>query len=256
MQRSAELMTVGCFLSRFGAIRIDGKSLPPNEIGTSTWASAYLCFYRSLSGGRSIRQFGHALKNTRDEFDGFFSNGRVGWRSKGPVREARPLTPDMQLVFNRCSKFDRADHWRAIAEHHSLDWYRIEPSELDQLSESTSAPETVEIVSRTEGSRSVVLSSRAERDPRLRAQAIKLHGATCMACDFDFEVAYGSWGAGFCEVHHLSPLGQAQSEVRVTNPLYDLAVVCANCHRMIHRRPGITLSISELREKLEVRSSS
>lgn len=256
MQRSAELMTVGCFLSRFGAIGPEGKSSPPDEIGTLTWANAYLCFYRSLSGGRSMRQFGHALKNTRDEFDGFFSNGRVGWRSKGPAREARPLTPDMQLVFKRCSELGRADHWRAIAEHHSLDWYRIESAELDQLSDSAGALGRIEIVSRTEGGRKLVLSSRAERDPRLRAQAIKLLGTTCMACGFDFEAAYGPWGAGFCEIHHLSPLGKAQGEVRVTNPLYDLAVVCANCHRMIHRRRGITLSIAELREKLGVRNSS
>jgi len=250
MQRSAELMTVGCFLSRFGAIGPDGKSSPPDEIGTLTWANAYLCFYRSLSGGRSIRQFGHALKNTRDEFDGFFSNGRIGWRSKSVGREARPLTPDMQLVFDRCSKLDRSYHWQLIAEHHSLDWYFAEPSELDRLRESEATSEQTIIISRTEGGRKVTLSSRAERDPRLRAQAIKLHGAICTACGFDFEAVYGAWGAGFCEVHHLSPLGNTEGKERRTNPLYDLAVVCANCHRMIHRQRGITLSIAELREKL------
>lgn len=250
MQRSAELMTVGCFLSRFGEIGADGKTAPPDEVGTSTWANAYLCFYRSLSGGRSIRQFGHALKNTRDEFDGFFANGRVGWRSKTPEREARPLTPDMQLVFDRYSRMDRSRHWRQIARYHSLDWYRLESREIEPFDEGQDASEQQDIVSRTEGGRKVVLSHRAERDARLRAQAIKLHGAVCMACGFDFEAIYGTWGAGFCEVHHLRPLGESRSAPRLTNPLYDLAVVCANCHRMIHRQRGITLSIAELREKL------
>lgn len=253
MQRSTQLLKVGCFLSRFGATGPDARSTPPEEIAVSTWANAYLCFYRSLSGGRSVRQFGHALKNARDEFDGFFSNGRVGWRSKTAEREARPLTPEMQVVFNHCSELDRSDHWRQIAEYYSLDWYLAEPSEIDLLTEITGVPEPAQIVSRTEGGRKVVLSSRAERDSRLRVQAVKLHGAMCVACGFDFEKVYGLWGAGFCEVHHLAPLGEAQSNVRLTNPLYDLVVVCANCHRMIHRRRGITLSITELREKLGVR---
>ncbi|PRH85456.1 hypothetical protein C5L14_20925 [Labrys okinawensis] len=252
MQRSAELMMVGCFLSRFGEIGANGKSAPPEEVGTSTWANAYLCFYRSLSGGRSIRQFGHALKNTRDEFDGFFANGRVGWRSKSLEREARPLTPDMQLVFDRCLRMDRSDHWLQIAKYRSLDWYLAELPEVNRLKENPNASELADIISRTEGGRKVALLQRVERDPRLRAQAMKLHGPVCMACGFDFEAVYGSWGAGFCEVHHLSPLGEAESKPRLTNPLYDLAVVCANCHRMIHRQPGITLSIAELREKLRV----
>ncbi|MDG2535249.1 HNH endonuclease [Sphingomonas sp. HITSZ_GF] len=252
MQRSAELMTVGCFLSRFGAVGSDGKSVPPHEAAATTWADTYLCFYRSLSGGRSIRQFGHALKNTRDEFDGFFPNGRVGWRSTGAEREARPLTPDMQIVFDRCSELSRPDHWDLISGFHSLAWNRIDPSELDLSSHEGGGADEEDVTSRTEGGRKVVLSSRVERDPRLRAQAIRLHGAKCTACGFDFEAAYGEWGAGFCEVHHLSPLGKAEN-ARLTNPLYDLAVVCANCHRMIHRRRGVTLSIAELRAKLDAR---
>jgi 5-methylcytosine-specific restriction enzyme A len=253
MQRSADLMTVGCFLSRYGSVRTDGKSAPPDEVGTSTWTDAYLCFFRSLSGGRSIRQFGHALKNTRDEFDGFFSNGRVGWRSTGPERDARPLTPDMQIVFNRCAALHRSDHWALITAHHSLAWSRIDASDVG-ISDCEADATDEEIISRTEGGRKVVVSSRVERNPKLRAQAIELHGAKCTGCGFDFQEAYGSWGAGFCEVHHLSPLGeQTEGRLRLTNPLHDLAVVCANCHRMIHRRRGTTLSIAELRAKLRRR---
>ncbi|MFJ6820420.1 HNH endonuclease [Streptomyces niveus] len=55
----------------------------------------------------------------------------------------------------------------------------------------------------------------------------------CEACGFDFEGVYGDRGAGYIECHHVLPLHVA-GEGRTK--LSDLALVCANCHRMIHRR--------------------
>lgn len=52
-------------------------------------------------------------------------------------------------------------------------------------------------------------------------------------CRFDFETKYGQLGEDFAEVHHLRPLGDMDGPVMTR--LADLAVVCANCHRMIHR---------------------
>jgi hypothetical protein len=51
-------------------------------------------------------------------------------------------------------------------------------------------------------------------------------------CGFEFTEKYGDLGVGFAEVHHLQQL--AVGGPRATG-LGDLAVVCANCHRMIHR---------------------
>lgn len=51
-------------------------------------------------------------------------------------------------------------------------------------------------------------------------------------CGFDFEDVYGASGRGAAEVHHLTPLASIDHVVETT--LDDLAVVCANCHRMIH----------------------
>jgi 5-methylcytosine-specific restriction protein A len=63
-------------------------------------------------------------------------------------------------------------------------------------------------------------------------------------CDFDFARVYGELGVGFAECHHLVPLAELPG-VRRTR-LTDLAIVCANCHRMLHRtRP--TIAILELR---------
>lgn len=51
-------------------------------------------------------------------------------------------------------------------------------------------------------------------------------------CGFDFEERYGEVGRGFAHVHHLRPLAEAPAPVQTR--LEDLAVVCPNCHAMIH----------------------
>lgn len=53
-------------------------------------------------------------------------------------------------------------------------------------------------------------------------------------CRFDFKERYGILGEGYAQVHHLVPLNNAPPEGRKIF-LKDLAVVCANCHAMIHR---------------------
>ncbi|WP_406467977.1 HNH endonuclease [Streptomyces sp. NBC_01594] len=76
-----------------------------------------------------------------------------------------------------------------------------------------------------------------ERDKGLRKRKIDtvlLQGRrlACEACGFDFEATYGPRGAGYIECHHVVPLHEA-GEGRTK--LSDLALICANCHRMIHR---------------------
>ena len=62
----------------------------------------------------------------------------------------------------------------------------------------------------------------------------------CAACGFDFLAFYGEVGRGFAECHHVVPLAEA-AFIRKTR-LADLAIVCANCHRMLHRtRPVLTV---------------
>jgi len=55
----------------------------------------------------------------------------------------------------------------------------------------------------------------------------------CEVCQFDFASKYGSLGAGYIEAHHVVPLAQGAEDRRTK--LSDLALVCANCHRMLHR---------------------
>ena len=67
------------------------------------------------------------------------------------------------------------------------------------------------------------------------------HGAAfCQICSFDFEKTYGKVGSGFIEAHHTVPISDLKKEVE-TN-IEDIALVCSNCHSMLHRRrPWLTL---------------
>ena len=100
----------------------------------------------------------------------------------------------------------------------------------------------------TEGYRRLVSHLRIERDrglvERKKREVLGAKGSlACEVCRFDFSV-YKNLGEEFCEVHHLRPLSKSNAEV-LTN-LSELAVVCANCHRMIHRG-GQSRSLSKVR---------
>ncbi|MGW1272457.1 HNH endonuclease [Streptomyces sp. NPDC002491] len=76
-----------------------------------------------------------------------------------------------------------------------------------------------------------------ERNKRLRAKKIaavlKKGGIlACEVCGFNFSAVYGERGQGYIECHHVVPLHEAGEG---TTKLADLALICSNCHRMIHR---------------------
>jgi hypothetical protein len=95
-----------------------------------------------------------------------------------------------------------------------------------------------------ERNRAVIDKAKAEE---MRRSGGKLR---CCVCRFDFADVYGALGQGFIEGHHTKPLGdlEDESETKVA----DIALVCSNCHRMLHRyRPWP--NASELRSILRAR---
>jgi 5-methylcytosine-specific restriction protein A len=76
---------------------------------------------------------------------------------------------------------------------------------------------------------------------RAKALALTRHGQLfCCVCQFDFKARYGDIGEGFIECHHTKPISEL--DVQAVTKVNDLALVCSNCHRMIHRkRPWLTL---------------
>lgn len=66
----------------------------------------------------------------------------------------------------------------------------------------------------------------------------------CEACDFDFAQAYGPAGDGIIDVHHTKPVHTLKPGERTK--LSELALLCANCHRVIHSRRK-WLSVEQVR---------
>jgi hypothetical protein len=91
-----------------------------------------------------------------------------------------------------------------------------------------------------EGRRLYRMHTARERNPKLIREAKKLalerDGVLrCACCSFDFSSTYGEVGRGYVEAHHTRPLSTLE-ETGGTTRIEDLALVCANCHRMLHRR--------------------
>ena len=98
-----------------------------------------------------------------------------------------------------------------------------------------------------EGKKYTYYTTRYERSSKNRSAAIKIHGTICQGCGFDFEKTYGEIGKNYIEVHHVKPLYKENDVVEI-NPATDLICVCANCHRIIHRRKYAVLTLKELQE--------
>lgn len=83
-----------------------------------------------------------------------------------------------------------------------------------------------------------------ERDPRVIKKAKDMFKEKnskiyCEVCGFDYESVYGGIGKDYIEGHHIKPVSEL-GENEVTK-VEDIVLVCANCHRMLHRkRPWIS----------------
>ena len=219
--RSFEMLLAGYYLCRCTV-----QTHPPAALNVETWKEAYNLFFDTMGDGRTPERFRNSLKNTRDTFDVFFDNGRTGW--------VDDVSPGFQRVHDEW--IDRTDR-------------ELEQLVLRMIAGAHTDAELPGTVVRTEGGLKVMVSSHRERDPRLREEAIRLHGTNCQACGFDFAKTYGELGKGFIEVHHVVPL--SERGIAKTNPATDLTVLCANCHRMVHRKKGMCISIKKLRSAIQ-----
>lgn len=71
---------------------------------------------------------------------------------------------------------------------------------------------------------------------------------SCEVCQFDFYKTYGELGFGFIECHHIRPISDYFDNMETK--MSDLALVCANCHRMLHRNLG-SVTIGQLRDRIK-----
>lgn len=247
--RTDEMIEVGYFLAKYDSTIGKGpRSKPPRELGNVNWNEAYDAFFAQLGDGRRKESFRNSLKNVRDTFDGHVDSSRQGWRQAQAARPAQTLSTRNREVFDRLEKKKRKKVWELVKPY-----TRPGQKELTrQVKKDITAQDAAKVdkSAKTEGGKKATISYRIERSSKLRAAALDHHGYACGACGFDFGAAYGGWGEGYAEVHHLVLLGGKKAGKRKTDPKKDLAVLCANCHRMAHRKKGIALTVSEIKKKL------
>ncbi|NPD04513.1 HNH endonuclease [Nocardioides sp. zg-1308] len=163
-----------------------------------------------------------------------------------PTKGGRPTREVLQAFLDRPDKMDTLATSLAAAIEAGrtpkdaavdVDW----DSDADSLSDDFEAQE---------GGQWLAQHYRRERNRTIRKRKIAAVQAAglliaCEVCEFDFGRAYGDLGDGYIEVHHVLPL---HASGPTTTRLSDLALLCSNCHRMIHRaRPWLTPE--ELRDR-------
>jgi hypothetical protein len=86
------------------------------------------------------------------------------------------------------------------------------------------------------------------RNPKLRQSALQQAGGRCEGCGGNFTKYAKGLGPHCLVVHHKKQLRDTD-QVRETR-LSELAVLCGNCHLLVHADPLRALTISQLRRRL------
>lgn len=168
-------------------------------------------------------------------FRGRKADGYSAGHIIGIEYDAMNLPSDSKLV---------ADLNVILEAYSSLFDNEIEPLDEDDAELIASRYKTIE------EKKIYCLHRRIERKSCVK-EVKKIHGLKCECCGLNFEERYGKLGKGFIEVHHLIPLSSLKlGECKEYDPHKDFAVLCANCHRMIHRQSDPS-DIDALRKQLK-----
>ena len=176
-------------------------------------------------------------------------NGVDRYRIVADAKDSTLLNiEDRHLVIPRATKggIGQNNVWYAQADESAPIREAVET--MIDSNGSEKLPDVDRVDSAPEGNPRLVAHLRRERNQKIvkKKKAATLESTGCLACEvcgFDSYKVYGEPGQDFCEVHHLKPLSKADGVIETT--LDDLAIVCSNCHRVIHRTDPM-LTIEEL----------
>lgn len=234
-------------LSEFG-YEVDNKSLP--ELKPSgrhrefnnyeDYLKAKVIFEHLVNGLKHRELDEVVLGLDKEKSKGFQSMGilhflgmKAGYRG---IFEGEKLNDVIDILISKGNGFKESVRLLKLLDDENL--INIIKSDLEA--------EHLEEGNGVEGNVKYYYGKRYERDFNNRRLAIKKHGLNCYACHFNFEKVYGQRGKDFIEIHHIKPLSTLE-EATEMNPEIDLVPLCANCHRMVHRRKDEVLSIEELK---------
>lgn len=124
----------------------------------------------------------------------------------------------------------------------------LSPDDRDGTLDATEAEFETE-----EGRATLRVHMRRERSRKLIQEfKASLESFACEACGDDMEAVYGPLGAGYIEAHHRVPVALIEEGSKTR--LSDLAALCANCHRIVHRN-GL-MSVEALAAHMHARRPS
>ena len=105
----------------------------------------------------------------------------------------------------------------------------LDPGNPDSVQDGADA-----FVDAAEGRATLRIHLRRERSRKLIEEfKASLRDPRCEACGMSFDEMYGDLGSGYIEAHHTVPVSKLDEHGRTS--LDDLAALCANCHRVIHK---------------------
>jgi hypothetical protein len=250
----------------YHSVSRQGNDYSPEE-NFSFYSSKGERFLRSSIDNRVWVIVGSREKSSRNRYllAGMYVPDAVrpegaGWRITGRGTSVRPREDLTDLPWfahlraeqsNFSLGYNRTNNAQAVEALVAMLPAPAPPHERDLAIDESLAD--IDLLDTTEGTRVLRHHLALERNRKLvdakRAYTLRRRGTlACEACSFDFLAIYGERGRDFCEVHHTLPLSVGP---RVTS-LRDLAIVCSNCHRMLHRPP--LLSVAQLRELLAARA--
>jgi 5-methylcytosine-specific restriction protein A len=166
-------------------------------------------------------------------------NGVTSFRVKAQANKATLLPVEQrELIIPRAEKggIGQSNVWFADKEESQEIVGKV--LELIKTGGASSLPDVDQSKSIMEGNPRLVAHLRRERNAAIvkqkKSMVLNATGKLCCEiCGFDFKEIYGDVGEGFCEVHHIHPLHKSDGKVKTE--LKDLAIICSNCHRIIHR---------------------
>lgn len=230
--------SVFCYLMQAISNAYDGEDYPGWRENGWKWA----CDSRVLYDFRKRNPVTYQDLKLRDsEFQEWDAYKRRNFQGRS--------FPIPEKVWNKLNEMamDKNPEYHGYQELLGLNTTSIESTVKDDLDSLHDEEEVFD------GKRSQRFTTYYERNPKLRRKAIEFHGSKCMTCGFEFVQKYGEHGSKFIEVHHLNPVSSLD-EATPVDPKTEMAVVCSNCHRMIHRKKDKVLSLEELRKIIQVQS--
>lgn len=85
---------------------------------------------------------------------------------------------------------------------------------------------------------------------KAKEKYLKKYGKlNCEVCGFDFNNKYGIRGQNYIEAHHKTEVSKLKANHK--SKIEDLAMLCSNCHRIIHRGKK-SLTIDELKKQITI----